>query len=661
MRWPGFFALGGAWLALLFIPLVIFYFLKLKRPRQRVSSLLLWYQVINDQRVNSPFQKFKRNLLLLLQMLVLACLVLAAMQPFLPGATPHAKYQPVLIDCSASMGALDQPGGITRLDAAKKQVETLIDNLLPDQQVALIAFHSTARRLTDFTDNKRILKEALARLEVAPVRSQTIDALRMSQALSRTVPIERVLLVSDGNVPAETDFELPFELVFEQVPPGGPNMGITSFNARRAGSEQWEVFVGVEGSTTAENITKAQPAEGAANPQPGEKSAKPEPRSTAKAQPAESTGKLELFRDGELVGTEPVLLVPGRTKRLVFRIETQAAASLEARLTPDGFDSLALDNAAYLQIPKGRNLSVYAPSSLAPFRRALEVQKGIDLVDETKAVPGTSFDLIVSDRPEDQALESQAALFVGFVPKDLEKLVSIVKGSIDVVDWDRGSPLLQHVLLSDVTAVDQPKIAEGVHDADFEALGYSILAFGRTGPLLLEKRLGARLEYYFLPHTDHSTLPYRVAFPILAANLVEISRVQAGLSEIHENRTGVLPPLQLKPKTTYRVTGPAGSSIDATSNETGLLNGVAAPAIGQYVVKEGGTEVARVGVSLVDSMETSLAPVRQLQFRENLRVNATSAVLDADRPLWPFILAIGLCFLLVEWWYFQRRPGGVPA
>jgi hypothetical protein len=626
MSWPGFFSLSSAWLALLLIPLVIFYFLKLKRPRQRVSSLLLWYQVVNDQRVNSPFQKFKRNLLLLLQILVLACLVLAAMQPYLRSASPRAQYQPVLIDCSASMAALDKPGGVSRMQAAKKQVETLIDNLLPDQQVALIAFHSTARRLTDFTDNKRILKEALSRLEVLPVRSQTIDALRMAQALSRTVPIERVLLVSDGNVPTETDFELPFELVFEQVPPGGQNMGITSFNARRANGEQWEVFVGIEGT----------PA-------------------------AEATGKLELFREGKLIGSEPVLLVPGRAKRLVFRLETSEATSLEARLSPDGFDALALDNAAYLQFPKSRPLSIYAPSTLPAFRRALAVQKGVQIDDETKAVPGASFDLVVSDRPEDMKLDSQAALFVGFVPKDLEKLVSIVKGSIDVVDWDRSSSLLQHVLLSDVTAVDQPKIADGVRDGDFEKLGYSILAFGRTGPLLLEKRLGARLEYYFLPHTDHSTLPYRVAFPILAANLVEIGRIQSGLSEVHEARTGVLPLLQLMPKTAYRVTGPDGVAVDVTSNDSGLVNGIAAPTIGQYRVTEGSTEVARVGVSLLDSMETSLVPVRQLQFRENLQVAATTGRLDADRPLWPMLLMTGLGFLLVEWWYFQRRPGGVPS
>ena len=70
MNWLGFFSLGSAWLALLLVPLVLVYFLKLRRPRQQISSLALWYQVVNDQRVNSPFQKFKRNLLLLLQILV---------------------------------------------------------------------------------------------------------------------------------------------------------------------------------------------------------------------------------------------------------------------------------------------------------------------------------------------------------------------------------------------------------------------------------------------------------------------------------------------------------------------------------------------------------------------------------------------------------------
>ena len=45
-----FSALASAWLFALLVPLIIFYFLKLKRPRQTVSSLVLWRQVLSDHR-----------------------------------------------------------------------------------------------------------------------------------------------------------------------------------------------------------------------------------------------------------------------------------------------------------------------------------------------------------------------------------------------------------------------------------------------------------------------------------------------------------------------------------------------------------------------------------------------------------------------------------
>ena len=70
MRFLSFVNLYGARFFLALIPLVILYFLKLRRPRVAVPSLVLWASVLNDQRVNSPFQRFRRNLLLLLQVLL---------------------------------------------------------------------------------------------------------------------------------------------------------------------------------------------------------------------------------------------------------------------------------------------------------------------------------------------------------------------------------------------------------------------------------------------------------------------------------------------------------------------------------------------------------------------------------------------------------------
>src|SRR5918998_3125808 len=130
MNWIGFSWLSGLWLLAIAAPIVVFYFLKLRRPRAEVPSLALWRQVMNDQRVNSPFQKFKRNLLLLLQLLLLLALTLGAAQPFIRGDAANANYVPVLIDHSASMGALDKAGGKTRLDLAKEEIRALVDDLL---------------------------------------------------------------------------------------------------------------------------------------------------------------------------------------------------------------------------------------------------------------------------------------------------------------------------------------------------------------------------------------------------------------------------------------------------------------------------------------------------------------------------------------------------
>jgi Ca-activated chloride channel family protein len=601
------------------VPLVLFYFLKLKRPRKDIPSLFLWRQVINDSRVNAPFQRFKRNLLLLLQILLLVLLALAALQPFFHGEEAGAKRLPVLIDTSASMGALDKPGGVTRLEAAKEKVSELIEGLLPDQELCIVTFGGNAKKRTGFTNNKRILREAVDAIDVEDVSSDLEDALRMTQALARSVSFSEVLLLSDGNFPAKAEVELPFQLDYHRLPPGGANAGITSLNARRAGDGTWNVFVLVEGT--------------------GEVS---------------SEATVELLSEGEIIGTEYVSAGKDKPQRIVFRLPGEKALSLMVRLKHDSFDSLASDDAAFLHLPAVRSVWVYAPASMASYRSALESLNGITLFPDGGSEE-ESCDLLISDRPEDLNKEAQVRFFVGIVPEDVGGLVEITGEGTEVVDWRRTSPLLQHVEMADLVILDEPRFREGIREGDVENLGYEALVYGRRGPLLLEHRLGDKLSFYLLFHSDRSTLPYRVGFPVLVANLVDMTMHQAGIAEAQGKHTGVLPGINLLPGQLYTIESPDGSEREMRSDADGVLAGIPAPVSGCYVVRSGGTTLSTMGASLLSSSETALEGVDKIQFSE-LSVAAVTQPVKAERSLWYMLAAMAFGVLLVEWWYSHRRP-----
>ncbi len=624
MNWGGFQSLSHLWLLSLLAPLVLFYFLKLKRPRAEIPSLVLWRQVLQDQRVNSPFQKFKRNLLLLLQILLLLFLIFAALQPFWRGGPGKNRRLPVLVDCSASMGALDKSGGVSRLAEAKRRVREMIDGLTAGDQLCLISFDNTPHKLTGFTNNKGLLRDALEQIEIADVPSDLEQALRLVQALGRSEPFDEVLLFSDGNFPPRVNFDLSFKLNYQRLAPAGVNLGVTAFNAQRAVAGGWDVFAQIEGSADAEGNVS-----------------------------------MELFQDGNSIANERVTIARGHAQRLEFQVKGEQATSLRVQLTPEGFDSLASDNTAYLDLPESRPLRVFVPRTLVTYRLALQGIQDIQLFPQTTSDDASgSFDLVISDRPQDMNLVARTKLSVGFVPEELQRFVELGTNGSSVVDWRRDAPLLQHVQLADMVVLDEPRFVQNAGEGDLENLNYEVLIHGRGGPLMVRKQDADGVRFALLFHTDRSTLPYRVGFPIFVENVVQAAMQQAGLAEALANKTGVLPPLTLAPNGKYQIQTPSQTVEAITADERGIVSGVAAPRAGYYSILENGAQRRRVGAGLLSPTETSLNSVDQIQFNEQLQVAAATIAVKTDWPLWPALLMAGLCVMLFEWWFFQKKPGG---
>lgn len=618
-----FSALSSAWLFTLLIPLIIFYFLKLKRPRQIVSSLALWRQVLSDQRVNSPFQRFKRNLLLLLQILILCLLVLAAMQPFLRREAQRTDRLPILVDVSASMAALDKGGGRSRLADAQQRLRERIDALSPDQELCIVAFAKSARKLTGFTNNKSELRDAVSRLEVEDVSGQLDDALRLAQALARTTPFERVLVLTDGNLPARTTFELPFQLDLQKLPPAAANVGISACQARRSLSGDWELFV---------QLTSTEP-------------------------PPANTATLVLQHGGREIAREQITLTSGSSPRVSFNVSGAQDDLLRVNLELPGFDSLGADNEAWLSLPASRPLDIFVSESLASFRHAFAGLEGLRIFPAADVPSPSSYDLVITDQPEIRP--ARVLCTIGFVPDDLKNVVTLEKGNTAAVDWRRESEILQHVSLDEVVFLDSPKTAPNHDETNFGNLGYRILAEGAHGPLIVahsdDVTAGASSRVHLLFHPDRSTLPFRVAFPILASNLVALAQKLSGLSESTAAPTGVLPAQSITANTSVQVNGPNAFRWTEKSDPRGVLSGIPAPRVGEYVLSLTGGD-RRLGASLLNLQETSLATVEEVEFGDRLSVTAESAAVKSDRSLWWLLAACGFGIMLVEWWWFQRRP-----
>ena len=172
------------WLLMCLVPpaIVALYFLKLRRMPLEVPSTYLWRRTIEDMHVNSLWQKLRQNLLLFLQLLLIALLMLACLRPSWMGRKKLQNRLIFLVDTSASMTATDESP--TRLDEAQKRVLALIEQMDPGDAGMVISFSDRAKVEQPFTTNKRLLRDRLAQVKPTQRTSDIAEALRVAAGLA---------------------------------------------------------------------------------------------------------------------------------------------------------------------------------------------------------------------------------------------------------------------------------------------------------------------------------------------------------------------------------------------------------------------------------------------------------------------------------------------
>src|SRR5579864_5093908 len=139
--------------------IVLMYILKLRRQDVIVSSTFLWRQVIRDVQANAPFQKLRKNLLLLLQLIAAALIILALARPFLRAISFGGRNIVVIVDTSASMRATDVSP--SRLEVAKRRAQELVSDLRPGDRMMILSAAARPQAATGFTGERAELRRAI--------------------------------------------------------------------------------------------------------------------------------------------------------------------------------------------------------------------------------------------------------------------------------------------------------------------------------------------------------------------------------------------------------------------------------------------------------------------------------------------------------------------
>ena len=168
-------------------PLLALYILRLRRPKRRVASTLLWTRQVEDLRANSLFQRMRVSWLLLLQIIAVALVALALAQPQADLGIVESGRVVLLIDRSASMGVADADGR-SRLDTAKREAHERVDALFgagffsqaPEVMVVAIAREATV--LSPFSTIAARAHDAIDAIEATDETTTLAEALDVARS-----------------------------------------------------------------------------------------------------------------------------------------------------------------------------------------------------------------------------------------------------------------------------------------------------------------------------------------------------------------------------------------------------------------------------------------------------------------------------------------------
>lgn len=616
---PEFFIVLGL------IPVVVLlYLLKLRRTEIVIASTMLWIKSVEDLTANVPFQRLRKNLLLLIQVLILLLVIVGLARPFVRSEGTGGRNVCLIIDRSASMSVMES--GKTRLQMAKEAARQMVDEMRRGDKAMVVSFGDKSDVLCELTDDHRRLRSAIDRIQPSDTRTKLRDVMVLARSLSpdnpdvpSAIPELALVLLSDGKISDMDELgSLAVDMKYLKIGGTSDNAGIVFFSVRTKPQESGggrQAFVLVHNESERKLSTT-----------------------------------VTLSLDGKVMDVAEIE-VPSRLNReLAFDLTGRGNGILRADL--DHKDALAADNTAWIALRPRAQVKVLLAakddSNAAYFlKHALALDPRVDLaaIDPKNYANTGEYDLTIFDNWAPKQLPPGCLVFINAVPPlgGLQGEGRIRNPPILAINSEH--PLTRFLNMGAVLINQAIKLR--LPD------GGRTLISTTGGPLIADVSRKDRLIALVAFDPADSNWPLNLSFPLFMQNLVAWA---SNVAESAETSVSAGNPLTIMPKPEVghaTVTLPDGTERRAELAPLRPVFFGETQQAGVYRVDRG-DESTFYAVNLLDKNESSVTPASSLKIGRG-KVAAETGTFTQTKEFWRWAIFFGIFLLTVEWWIYSRR------
>jgi hypothetical protein len=604
----------GMLMTLGLIPILILIHTLKPKPRQvDVSNLFLWQAVLRERSRNLSFARLKRNLPLLLQILLVILAALALANPVWIYSVSRKGNMILVVDTSASMKAVADQG--TRFEHAKKKALDLIEQLDGEQKILIVEAAKKPLVKTGFSGDvrqaKRIIKNLAPTDQSAGLEPAIYLALSFVDASGR----DSIYLITDGAGGEFSELVKRHPMIKPVIVSGGErNIGITKFEFRQAvtGYDKYEIMLEIKNFTS-----------------------------------AAVECPIQLLIDNTIMFDNPISLQAHEKKILI--LPYSGLITGVARSVLDVDDDFSIDNQAYLSLNASKDVWVLLVSAGNHFlEKLLDAYPNFKVNSVKEIIPSSwneqvlRHDIVIVDRMDFPETKKGNFFLINAyspsIPLTRAGEVSFPRN----IHWDNENPLMANVDLGGMLVEQLPRLQAGKPMIP-------VVESPDAGLMYTYEKEGMRAVILGFDIT-RSDLPFRIAFPVMMSNIFNWLNPHRLEFSTLKTRTGEPFDIYLDPQTEVFYTRAPHEKWEKQQAVANPFRYTRTDQVGVYSIYENDKQ-RYFTVNLADESESditasSIEPIPD----ESLLPMEVSA----RHPLWAVFLLLCCAVLIAEWFVWLK-------